>query len=107
MIFTPWQLFVDLGFAAVLLLVGQLLRSRVRLVQRMFLPASVIGGFIGLALGPNGADVLMMSAAFSAYPGILIALIFASLPFASEHVDFKAALSDQRRRLVLELFGRR
>jgi len=90
MTFTPWQLFVDLGLAAVLLLVGQLLRSRVRAIQWMFLPASVIGGFIGLGLGPNGADVLMMSAASSAYPGILIALIFAALPFASEHVGFRA-----------------
>ena len=90
MTFSPWQLFVDLGLAAVLLLVGQLLRSRVRAIQWMFLPASVIGGFIGLGLGPNGADVLMMSAALSAYPGILIALIFAALPFASEHVGFRA-----------------
>jgi ESS family glutamate:Na+ symporter len=90
MTFTPWQVFVDLGFAAVLLLAGQLLRSNVRIAQRMFLPASVIGGFIGLALGPNGADLLMMSDAFSAYPGILIALIFASLPFAAKPVGFKA-----------------
>ena len=82
MTISPWQLFVDLGLAAVLLLVGQLLRSRVRAIQWMFLHASVIGGFIGLGLGPNGADVLMMAAAFSAEPGILIALLFAALPFA-------------------------
>ena len=78
MTFTPWGLFVDLGAAAMLLLAGQWLRSRVSVVQRLFLPASVIGGLIGLALGPNGIGVLKLSDSFSTYPGILIALIFAS-----------------------------
>ena len=87
---TPWQLFVDFGFAAVLLLLGQLIRSNVRFVQQLFLPASVVGGFLGLALGPNGAGLLAMSGSISAYPGILIALVFATLPFASEHVQFRA-----------------
>ena len=98
---TPWQLFVDLGFAAILLLIGQLLRSNVRLIQRLFIPASVMGGFIGLGLGPNGADVLKLpldlggtvkielSDAISTYPGILIALVFATLPFATKHADFR------------------
>ena len=88
--FTPWQLFVDLGFAAVLLLIGQLIRAQVSLVQRLFLPASVVGGFLGLALGPNGADLLLMSRSISTYPGILIALVFATLPFAGEDVRFRA-----------------
>ena len=87
---SPWELFVDLGLAAVLLLAGQLLRSKSRFLQRLFLPASVLGGFLGLALGPNGLGVLRLSEVFSIYPGILIALIFAALPFASEHVKFRA-----------------
>jgi ESS family glutamate:Na+ symporter len=87
----PWAFFADLGFAGLLLLAGQLLRSRLGVFQRLFLPASVIGGFIGLALGPNGANVLKLSEAFSSYPGILIALVFAAVPFASERVDLKGA----------------
>ncbi len=90
MTFSPWGLFVDLGAAAILLLAGQLLRSRVSVMQRLFLPASVIGGLMGLALGPNGIGILKLSDVFSTYPGILIALIFASLPFASEPVNLKA-----------------
>jgi ESS family glutamate:Na+ symporter len=88
---TPWEVFADLGIAGLLLLTGQLLRSRLGVMQRLFLPASVIGGFLGLALGPNGANVLKLSEAFSLYPSILIALIFASLPLASERVDLKGA----------------
>ena len=90
--FTPWQLLVDFGFAAGLLLCGQLVRSKVVIAQRLFLPAGVIGGFFGLALGPNGAGVVPMSAAISIYPGLLIALVFATLPFSSAQVAF-ASLS--------------
>ena len=86
--FTPWQLLVDFGFAAGLLLCGQIVRSNVSVVQRLFLPAGVIGGFLGLLLGPNGAGVLPMSTSIFVYPGMLIALVFATLPFASERVAF-------------------
>ena len=52
--FTPWTLFVDLGLASLLLLVGQVLRARLRAVQKLFLPANVIGGGLGLVLGASG-----------------------------------------------------
>ena len=54
----PWEVLADFGIASLLLLVGQYLRSRLGMLQRLFLPASVIGGFIGLGLGPNGANIL-------------------------------------------------
>ena len=41
---------IVLGFASVFLLIGLLLRSRIRLLQKLFLPASVIGGIVGLLL---------------------------------------------------------
>ena len=98
--FTPWTLFVDLGLASLLLLVGQVLRARLRVVQKLFLPANVIGGALGLALGASGAAWLPFSGSISAYPGILIALIFVTLPFS--------AASGPRRsvgRNVAELFA--
>jgi ESS family glutamate:Na+ symporter len=88
---SPWEVFADFGIAGLLLLVGQYLRAKLGILQRLFLPASVIGGFLGLALGPNGVDILRLSEAFSIYPSILIALIFAALPFASERVNLKGA----------------
>jgi ESS family glutamate:Na+ symporter len=88
---SPWEVFADFGIAGLLLLAGQYLRARLGILQRLFLPASVIGGFLGLALGPNGANILRLSEAFSIYPSILIALIFAALPFASERVNLKSA----------------
>ena len=98
--FTAWTLFVDLGLAAVLLLVGQLIRAKVVFVQRLFLPANVVAGALALALGPNGAELMPFSQAIGVYPGILIALVFASLPFAST-----GSLLASNRRSVGELWS--
>lgn len=89
MAITSWQFFVDFGVASLLLLFGLLFRSRVTAVQRLFLPACVTGGLAGLALGPEGLNILPLSEAFPTYPGILIALIFATLPFSSSRGEFK------------------
>ena len=95
---TVWELFVDLGIAGALLLVGTLLRSRVVPIQRLFLPVSVIAGLSGLALGPQGADWLPFSGSISGYPGVLIALVFAALPFIAERVPL-SSLSGRLMRL--------
>jgi len=70
-----------------LLLLGVLLRAKIKLFQNLFLPAAVIGGFIGLIFGP----IVMKSFAilpipqdmisdFGLIPGILILPIIASIP---------------------------
>lgn len=81
--FTPWTVFVDTGIIAGLLLIGKLLRTKVRLVQRLFIPPSLMAGFMGLALGPNGLGWLPLSHQLGTYAGILIAFIFSCLPFTS------------------------
>ncbi|NLW15402.1 MAG: hypothetical protein GX038_03990 [Erysipelothrix sp.] len=45
-------LFTTLSIIGILLIVGTVLRSKFKIFQNMFLHASVIGGFIGLILGP-------------------------------------------------------
>ena len=40
--FSVWTLFVDVGLAALLLLLGLVVRARVGPVQRAFLPANVL-----------------------------------------------------------------
>ena len=79
--FSPWTLFTDTGLIALLLLTGKLLRTKVRLVQRLFIPPSLMAGFMGLALGPNGLGWLPLSHQLGTYAGILIAFIFSCLPF--------------------------
>jgi Na+/glutamate symporter len=59
--FSPWVLFTDIGLISLLLLAGTIIRAKVGFVQRMFLPASIIGGLLALLLGPNGFGLLPFS----------------------------------------------
>ena len=81
--FTPWTLFVDVGIISVLLLIGKLMRVKIKLIQKLFIPPSLLAGFMGLALGPHGFDVIPLSTQTGVYAGILIAFIFGALPLTS------------------------
>lgn len=78
--FTAWSVLTDLGFISVLLLAGKLIRAKVKPVQRLFIPASIMAGLLGLALGPNGAGIIPFSDQIAVYAEILIAVIFAAIP---------------------------
>ncbi|MFP3359590.1 sodium:glutamate symporter, partial [Planococcus sp. SIMBA_143] len=81
--FTIWNLVTDLGLIAMLLLVGMFLRARIGLLQRSFMPASIIAGILGLILGPNMLGCLPFSAFIGDYPGFLIAIVFAAIPLTT------------------------
>lgn len=74
--FTPWTLFVDVGMISVLLLIGKLMRVKIKIIQKLFIPPSLLAGFMGLAFGPQGTGWLPFSDNLGTYAGILIALIF-------------------------------
>lgn len=78
--FDAWTVFVDFSLMAALLLLGQVLRAKVKLFQKLLIPAALIAGFIGLALGPNGYQVLPLSTSLGKYASILIVLVFAAMP---------------------------
>ncbi|GAA1804008.1 sodium/glutamate symporter [Nesterenkonia flava] len=88
---TAWNLFTDLGFICLLLLTGAFLRAKVRIIQSFFLPASLIAGVLGLVLGPHMLGVIPFSEALGDYAGILIAVVFAALPFTSRLASFSQA----------------
>ena len=81
--FTPWTLFVDIGIISALLLLGKLMRIKIRLLQKLFIPPCLIAGFFALVFGTNGVGWLPLSNQTGTYAGILIAFIFACLPFTS------------------------
>lgn len=82
--FTPWTLFVDVGMISVLLLIGKLMRVKIKIIQKLFIPPSLLAGFMGLAFGPQGTGWLPFSDNLGTYAGILIALIFGALPLISQ-----------------------
>ena len=87
--FTPWVLFSDIGIICALLLVGKFLRVKIRLIQKLFIPPSLLAGILGLAFGPNGLGWLPLSGQISTYAAILIAVVFGALPLSSPSFKLK------------------
>lgn len=77
--FTPWTMLVDTGLIGVLIAIGALLRAHSRALQAMMIPASVVAGFLGLLLGPNGLHLLPFSEYIGTYSSVLIVLVFTCL----------------------------
>ena len=77
---------VDFCWLSALLLAGKLIRVWLKPLQKLFLPASIIGGFLGLVLGPYifgkfGFQVIPdgMLTTWKNLPGTLINIVFACL----------------------------
>ena len=73
------SLITDIALASLLIFTGQILRAKIKIIQKLFLPAPLIAGFLGLLLGPEGLAVLPFSSALSNYPYTLIIVLFGSL----------------------------
>ena len=73
------DILVDFAIASFFIAVGQLLRAKVPLVQKFFIPPSMIAGFIALALGAQGLGILPFSENIGSYASVLIILIFAGV----------------------------
>ncbi len=73
--------FFSLCILLLFLLMGKLLRAKVALFQRIFLPASILGGFVALLFGPYLLNVLpdFLYDTWTQIPGILISIVFATL----------------------------
>lgn len=70
-----------LGGLGLLIGAGFLLRLALPWLGRLLLPASLVAGFLGLALGPHGLDVVPRAGVeiWSTLPGLLINIVFAGL----------------------------
>lgn len=74
----------SLGVLGIFLLIGTFLRAKISLFQKTFLPASVIGGFLLLILGPSCLKLLPIPdewmSIYSMIPGILIVPVVTATP---------------------------
>lgn len=86
-VFTPWTLFVDFGFISLFLLLGKFLRVKVRWLQQLFIPPSLIAGLLALTFGSNGLGWIPFSSYMSEYSAILIAMVFGALPLSSPRIS--------------------
>lgn len=105
------QLLQALSLLSVLLLIGTFLRAKIKLFQSLYLPASVIGGFIGIIISPeilgrfsNYSISEEWIKTYSLLPGILSVPIFAAIPlgmFLNENKNIKSMYPSK----VLICFG--
>lgn len=101
---SPELIGLSLLVLGVLLLIAKMIRIRSRTAQKLFLPSSIIGGFIALLVGPEvvGAIAVALGAGedsllggglwpasflevWSSLPGLLISVVFATL-FLGERI---------------------
>ncbi|APT89611.1 sodium:glutamate symporter [Corynebacterium frankenforstense DSM 45800] len=80
--YTPFSLLIDVGWISILMVIGNVLRRTVPWFQQLLLPSPIIGGLLGLLLGPGALGWIGFSDNMGDYTTILIAAVFASMPFS-------------------------
>lgn len=90
----------SMAILGIFLLIGLFLRAKIPLFRKLLIPASVIGGFVGVILGPQilghtGLNLFEEEwiQIWTLQPGILMIPIFASIPLC----NFKAKEKDSRK----------
>ena len=95
---------VSFGLLSGFLLVGLILRCKVRLIEKVYLPASVVGGILGLValqfIGKNNVALNNdITAGWSELPSILINVVFAALFMGKKIPRFKLVWKSCSRQL--------
>lgn len=77
--FTCYSMLIDFMIAAVFLFVAKLLREKIKILQSLFIPVSLLAGFLALIAGQNGLKLITFSGQAGSYSGMLIIAVFVSL----------------------------
>ncbi|WP_455558414.1 sodium/glutamate symporter [Agathobaculum hominis] len=85
----------DFCIMSTLLLIAKIIRSKVKIIQKLYIPSSLLGGMIGLLLGKYFLNILPFSTEISNYSSILITILFATMFLGSKRkVSFKTMISN-------------
>ena len=91
--FTPVTLLYDICLMSFLIFIAKIIRTKIKLFQRLYIPTALIAGFLGVLGGPFGLNILPFSSQASSYSGILIAVLFATMYLGrQEKASFKEML---------------
>ncbi|MBC8536415.1 sodium/glutamate symporter [Feifania hominis] len=78
---TVASIYEDLVIFGLLLLAGFAVREIIKPIRKLYLPASLIGGAIGLILGPQICGIIPQPESFSSFSGTLINLMLTGIVF--------------------------
>lgn len=91
MSFSATSLLYDIAFMSALLLIAKIIRSKIKFIQKLYIPSALIAGFLGLFFGKQFLNIIPFSSEISSYAGILIAFVFGSMFIGSKtKVSFKS-----------------
>ncbi len=105
------DLLKSLGLLGLFLIIGFVLRAKVKLFQKTFIPASVIGGTLLLLLGPQVLNVLPTPSEWFDYyaimPGVLIVPVVTATPLGlkQDHIHFSGAQDSLKNVFPLTCIG--
>lgn len=95
MSFGPYDLVMDFALMSLLLLLAQYLRGKIKLIQKLYLPSSLIAGFLGLFLGHQFLDLMPFSGQLADYPYMLVVVLFATLFIGREKIKSFGSMVDK------------
>ncbi len=93
--FDPFIMLMDFAWMSFLLFLGQVLRSKLKILQNLYLPASLIAGLMGLVLGPQLLGVIPFSNSMEDYSFVLVVLLFASVPIGRQGKESPKTIMDK------------
>ena len=93
------SLFHDMMIISLLLIGGFIIRSFCSPLQKLFLPASIVGGILGLILGPQVLGWIVIPESFPQFNGVMMRVIMTCVVFGVtvnasrllEHMDYALA----------------
>lgn len=92
-----WEVFVDVSWMGILIVIGQLLRAKVKLFQMFFIPASLLAGIMAFVFGPGILNWIPFSSNLSMYSTVLVAVVFGATPIDEDDSDVEKKAKDNTR----------
>lgn len=103
---TQDTLFFYLAVMSIILLVATILRAKIQFLKKYHIPASLLAGFIGLALGPYFLKVIPqeMMTTYSNLSGRLIVIVFAPMLMGIQLSNLKSMVKTAGATYVVNWF---
>ena len=94
---TLWDVFVDVSWMGILIVIGQLMRAKIPLFQTFFIPAGLLAGILAFIFGPGILGWIPFSDSLSSYATVLVAVVFGATPIDEDDSDVEKKAKDNTR----------
>lgn len=93
--FGPYDMLMDFALMSVLLFIAQIMRAKIKIIQNLYIPSSILAGFMGILFSKQFLGWVPFSAQMSSYAYLLVVVLFATLFIGnSEKQSFKKVINE-------------